>query len=417
MTDIEYKKLLSCSDKASKDTIENISSICYTLPKRSPGSEGEAIAAQHMQKQLEACGASKVNNEKFKLHPGAFYGWIFFSMSFAIAAAICTFFLPILATILALAALLFCFLEFGIYKEFIDKLFPEKQSQNIVAYFKPKNQIKQRIVLDGHIDAAWPWPVNEKCGGTVYHIYITIALIGVVFTLALSIFGIVIGHGKPFVLSPSLNKVLFILACVQGFFLPFWIGMYWMWDRKKTVDGANDNLTGCCLPITVAKMLKENNVQLEQTELVVLLAGSEEAGLRGAKAFAQQHKNDFKDVPTRFVCLDCLGNDKRLAVNYRDLNSIVKLDKETCDMFYQSGKNVGVDVIRTIMPPFGGSTNAPAYQQAGFKACSVWALNLNLDGYYHTTKDRPDRLNKQCLENTYKILIDILKTVDNQASI
>lgn len=414
MTEIEYKKLLDCSGKASQDTIENITNICNTLPKREPGSQGEAIAAQHMQKQLENLGAFKVDNEKFKLHPGAFYGWIFFSMSFALIAAILNFFIPILSTIFCVLCLLFAFLEFGIYKQFIDPIFPLKESQNVVAYFKPKKEIKQRIVLDGHIDAAWPWPVNEKLGGTVYHIYILIVGLGILYTLAISIYGIVVAKGGIYVLSPSYNLPLFITACIQLIFVPLWISMFWMWDRKKVVDGANDNLTGCCLPISIVKMLKENNIQLEHTELVVLLAGSEEAGLRGALAFAKQHKNDFKDAQTRFICLDCLGNPKKIQVNYRDLNSIVKLDKETCDMFYQSGKNVGVDVIKTSMPPFGGATNAPAYQKVGFKTCSIWALGMNLDGYYHTMKDRPDKLNKECLEKIYKILIDILKTVDNQ---
>lgn len=412
MTEIEYKKLIDCSKKATSETIENITYICNNLPKREPGSQGEAIAAKHMQKQLEKIGASRVDNEKFKLHPGAFYGWIFLSMSLMIAAAILNFFVPILTLILTVAALIIFFLEFGVYAEFIDPLFPQKESQNVVAYFKPKKEIKQRIVLDGHIDAAWPWPLNEKCGGTAYHTYLVVVVLGVLYTLAISIFGIVVGKGSYFVLSPSYNLSLFICCCVQLIFVPLWISMYWMWDRKKTVDGANDNLTGCCLPISIAKMLKDNNIQLEHTELVVLLAGSEEAGLRGAKAFAKQHKNDFKDATTRFICLDCLGNPKKIQVNYRDLNSVVKLDKETCDMFYESGKNVGVNVIKTIMPPFGGATNAPAYQKAGFKTCSIWCLSTNLDGYYHTTKDKPDRLNKECLESVYKVLIDVIKNVD-----
>lgn len=414
MTEIEYKQLLDCSDKAAQATIDNITNICNNLPKRCPGSEGEAIAAEHLQKQLTDLGAYKTDNEKFKLHPGAFYGWIFFSMSFTIAACILNFFLPVLSIVFIVLALVFVFLEFGIYAQFIDPLFKEKESQNVIGYFKPKKEVKQRIVLDGHIDAAWPWPINEKFGGTFYHACVVAAFIGVVYTLAISIYATIIAKGGVFVLSPNLNLPLFICACVQFIFLPFYIHMIWMWDRKKTVDGANDNLTGCCLPISIVKMLKENNIQLENTELVVLLAGSEEAGLRGAKAFAKKHKNDFKDVETRFICLDCIANPKKIQVNYRDLNSIVKLDKETADMFYQSSKNVGVDVKKSRVPLLGGSTNAAAYQQEGFRTCSVWAMGVNLDGFYHTMKDRPDRLSKECLEKVYKVLVDVIKTVDNK---
>ena len=59
--------------------------------------------------------------------------------------------------------------------------------------------------------------------------------------------------------------------------------MYWFSNTKKVVDGANDNLTACYMAMAALKTLKDEGIEFENTEVCVLLTGSEEAGLRGPK--------------------------------------------------------------------------------------------------------------------------------------
>ena len=49
-----------------------------------------------------------------------------------------------------------------------------------------------------------------------------------------------------------------------------------MWNEKRIVDGANDNLTGCYIGIAVLKALQDEGIELENTELAVVNCGSEE---------------------------------------------------------------------------------------------------------------------------------------------
>ena len=60
-----------------------------------------------------------------------------------------------------------------------------------------------------------------------------------------------------------------------------------MWNKNRIVDGANDNLSGCYMGIAILKALKDNGIELENTEVGVILTGSEEAGLRGAKSLVR----------------------------------------------------------------------------------------------------------------------------------
>lgn len=190
--------------------------------------------------------------------------------------------------------------------------------------------------------------------------------------------------------------------------------MYFMWDPKTIVDGANDNLTGCYMGIAILKALKDEGIELKHTEVGVILSGSEEAGLRGAKAWCEKHAGEFDDVPTWIYSYDTIHDGKFLGVNYRDLNGTVKADKEVSDCFMESAKELGIKCNKTLVPPFGGATDSAAFAQAGYKVTGITALNHVLEDYYHTLKDTADNLDKDCLADCYAISVRCLEKFDEK---
>ena len=124
------------------------------------------------------------------------------------------------------------------------------------------------------------------------------------------------------------------------------IGLYWMWNKHRIVDGANDNLSGCYMGISILKELQDAGIELENTEIGVILSGSEEAGLRGAKAWCEQHQGEFDDVPTFIFSYDTIHDPKYLMTNYRDLNGTVKADKDVSDLFMERPKSLEFAVER-----------------------------------------------------------------------
>ncbi len=411
---MKLQKLIDDRAKAADWMVEDITHVCKDFETRSPGTRGEEQACEYMRDLcLDEYGCDSAVVEDYKENPDSFFGWIWITFSLMFLGVIC-FFLGwhLVALILALFGWVIALLQFGGYFKFVDKLFPEKTGHNMTAIKKPTGTVERRILFNGHCDAVWEWPVNYALGGVGFEGHAVISAIGTVYYIVLYIWAMV-KYGA-FTRVPS-SDLIFKMALWGLLFAPFWIGMYFMWNRHRIVDGANDNLSGCYMGLAVLKYLKENDIDLEHTEVGVIITGSEEAGLRGAKAWSEKHKGEFDDVPTFIYSFDTIYDPKYLMVNYRDLNGTVKTDKDANDLFYESAQELGFNCKKGWVPPLGGATDTAAFTQAGFRSGGITGLNHKLENYYHTRRDTYDNMNKQGLAECYAITVRTLEKFDDGA--
>lgn len=409
---MDLKKIINKKDWAAKYMVDEITYICKNLGKRDPGSEGEKKACEYMADVLvKDCGCDSAKVESFKENPGSFFGWIYFTISFCIAAAaivlltikeILPGWAPIFSIALILAGLALAFCQFGLYFKTVDKVFPEKTGHNVTAIKKCTGETKRRIIFNGHPDAAWEWPVNYALGGVGFESHAIICAVGAIYYIVISFLALA-------------GKDVATAAFAGLVFLPFWIGLYFMWNKKRIVDGANDNLSGCYMGIAILKALKDEGIELENTEIGVVLTGSEEAGLRGAKAWCEAHAGEFNDVPTFIYSYDTIHDPKYLLVNYRDLNATVKADKDVSDLYMEAAKDLGIKCEKGMVPPLGGATDSAAFAQAGFRATGITGLNHKLENYYHTRRDSYDNMNEEGLANCFAASVKVLEMFDNGA--
>ena len=378
-----------------------ITHICRDMKKRAPGSEGEREAAEYMAASLERdCGCTDVKVETFKEHPASFYSYFYFSAAFDTLCAVCFFICPWLSILFGCLAFAIFLFHFVLYKKPIDPFFPEKEGVNVTAVRKCSGKAAQRVFLNGHIDAAWEFPLNYYFGGIVFEIPGVAALCGVLFYIGISICALCGAGGWT------------RIAALCGLcFIPFFILVAFTYNPKRIVDGANDNLSGCYIGMAILHEMETHGITLEHTEVGVILTGSEEAGLRGSKAWVDAHQGEYEDVPTYIICFDTIHNPKHLAVNMKDLNSTVKTDPELCDLFLRAAEKAGVPCKKSTIPLLGGSTDSAAFTQGGFRTTGVTGLSHSLEDYYHTRRDSCDRLNEEGLENCIRaaaMLIDML---------
>lgn len=328
------------------------------------------------------------------------------------------FFLPIFGAIITALGFAILFIQFGLYKKLVDKCFPEKTGHSVTAIKKCTGEVKGRVFFNGHPDAVWNWPVNNKFGGTAHVAHLVTSVVSGLVVLGLNIAAAVKTGCKPvtsFALADYTalyGDVLFWMGIAILVMVPCLIGMYFMWDEKTITDGANDNLTGCYMGIAILKAMKDQGIELEHTEVGVIISGSEEAGLRGAMAWCEAHKGEFDDVPTWIYSYDTIHESRFLGVNYRDLNGTVASDKEVSDSFMQAAQELGIKCTKTWVPPFGGATDNAAFNKAGFKSTGITALDHNLQDYYHTMRDTADNLNPECLADCYAISVKALENFD-----
>lgn len=184
----DLKKLIDNKAKSAQYMADEIAHICKNIPKRGPGDEGEKIACEYMADVLKNdCGCERADVESFKENPHSFLGWIYFTITFALAGMILFFFMPALGAALIALGFFIMVVQFGMYKKLIDGFFPEKTGHNVTAIKKCTGEVKARIFFNGHPDAAWNWPVNNKFGGAVYEGHIVVSVLGALIALALNI--------------------------------------------------------------------------------------------------------------------------------------------------------------------------------------------------------------------------------------
>ena len=411
---MNFKSIIDKKDKFADYMVSEITHICKTFEKREPGSKGELQACEYMAGVLrDECGCDRVEIESFKENPGSFFGWIYFTITFVLAAIALFFVFPLVSILLIVAGFFIVFMQFGLYKKLVDRFFPEKTGHNVTAVKSCTGEVKRRIFFNGHPDAAWEWPVNYKLGGVGFEGHAVICGIGAVYYLVIAIIAVVkngVAFGG-FDASSTIGK----MALWGLLFVPFLVGLYWMWNKNRIVDGANDNLSGCYMGISVLKALKEEGIDFENTEVGVILTGSEEAGLRGAKAWCEKHKGEFDDVPTFIFSYDTIYDPKYLMTNYRDLNGTVKADKDVSDLFMEAAQELDIPCKKGWVPPLGGATDSAAFAQAGFRATGVTGLNHKLENYYHTRRDTYDNMNKEGLAGCFAVSVKALEMFDNGA--
>ena len=394
-----WKNSLHYKDSVSY-IIREITHICRKIGRRSPGSTGEKAAAEYLAGVMEKnCGCPDVKIESFTAHPDSFYGYFYFSALCDILCCLLFFSIPWLSIFFGLLGILLFVFHFVLYRRPLDPLFPKKQGTNVTAVRPCSGEVRQRIFLNGHTDAAWEFPLNYLFGGIVFETPGLLATIGVFFYITLSVLAL-------------FGADVHAAGRWGLLFLPFFLLLTITYNPLRVVDGANDNLTGCLTGISLLREMEEQGIQLEHTELGVILTGSEEAGLRGAKAWCEAHREDYRDVPTCVITYDSIYNPDWLMVNRRDLNNTVDSDEDLCDYFLMAAEDAGVPCRDGKVPLFGGATDSAAFTQGGFRSIGVTGLSHTLEKFYHTRLDTPENLNPTALENCLRATAEFIFSAD-----
>ncbi len=381
-------------------SVRGIKKICKDVGPRPAGSEQEHEAQKLMAAELDgAC--DKVEIEPFDVHPGAFLGWIL-TDGIMMIAAIVLFFFGMSAIALALCALslIFAIVEFLLYKKLLDPFFPKKTSHNVVAVRKPRGEVRRRIIFSGHADSANEWRFTYYGGSKLLVPIIGLSFVGILLGLVLGIWAVAAGHAFSAADSGALNVMRYVFLA----WIPILFTALFFENKKRPVMGANDDLTGCFISMAVVKYMQQHDIRFENTEVWVVLTGSEEAGLRGAKAFCKAHKNELSDVETVFVGLDTIRDYDFAAVYSRDLTGTVKNDAGACALVKEAAKQTGLDLPYKSV--FFGATDAAAVTQAGMKAVSVAAMDPAPAKYYHTRLDTADNLDIKTVEAVLGVALE-----------
>ena len=390
---------------------EQIKYICTHYTKRTAGSESVRQCMAYMAEQMKPW-ADEVRTEPFTLHRhpfvgsigllamGGLVGILCFELSGLCASTV----LAIISPIVLLIAFILWVIEFVFYRQAFDFICPKYDAVNVFAERKAKIETRQRIIISGHADAAFEMTFFLKLKAWQIYTLIVLTILGMITCFAFNVIQLVC------TMPDMVLQLFYMIEAVCFFiFIPWLFFINW----TKIVDGANDNLTGCYIGMSILKDMAQNDARMDYTDVCCLITDGEESGLRGAVAFAKQHRTELIDGHAIVIALDTIHDPKELAIYHRGVNFIQKNDTEVCQLLKEAAKQSDMDLPYTDFYP--GATDAEAFSRYGIKAAALCAVQHSPTDYYHTRHDSWDNLNPECIDLTQAIVKNAIQRFDAQA--
>ncbi|MHA1431483.1 MAG: hypothetical protein ACTSRV_13985 [Candidatus Freyarchaeota archaeon] len=149
---------------------EFIGYFCEKVGPRPPCSVEEARAAKLLNKKIgEYCDETRI--ERFTCRPGAYraaFRWpILLYILSTISYIVAIYFLRSSSTLFggySALSVIGGLNPLVLARETIDFLFPEKTSTNVIGKIKPKEKARKLVLISGHHDSNWEFPLVRKFG-------------------------------------------------------------------------------------------------------------------------------------------------------------------------------------------------------------------------------------------------------------
>ncbi|MFX0012408.1 MAG: M28 family peptidase [Candidatus Hermodarchaeota archaeon] len=331
---------------------------------------------------------------------------------------------PIISLILVITGLIVLYTELFLMKEWVGFLFKTKKSTNVFGIIKPTEEVKFRIVFEGHTDSA----KEMNIASLKPQWRRIIGIIGIYFLMHTIIFSLwkfiaQIVSGASIVLtnwsffSFTLLDLIYLIPLVIIY--PFFILLLKGFLGKRVVLGANDNLSASAVAVAIGMYLSKNRPK--NVEVWVGSQGSEEVGDKGATAFVKKYGAQGILDKTYTVVLECCGAADAIAIIERDMHRAI-YDKEVNDLLekaYNDVKAENPDILNLRKVSLKiGACDACKYIHAGYQASALFGVekHKNKAVNWHSVNDAPITMDKKILTDFLKISLKFVEIVDERLS-
>ena len=404
-----------------------IDTICKNFGARYSCSEAEKKANIWIKEELDKfCDETFI--DEFETRPALYPQGLIKVVG--VLAGISPLFMPlvfplqIISLILVILGIIVLYSELFLMKEWIGFLFKAKKSTNVFGIIKPTEEVKFRIIFEGHTDSAKEMNIvsyqpraRQIIGITgLYFLFHTI-----IFSLwkfiAHLILGVSIVIVNWSVVSITfIDLIYFVLLII---IYPFFFLLLKGFLGKTVVLGANDNLSASAVAVAIGKHLSENRPK--NVEVWIGSQGSEEVGDKGAKAFVEKYGEIGILDNSYTVVLECTGAAEDMCLIDKDMHR-AEYDSEINNMLLKAhsevkSENPDLLNIRTGSLKIG-SCDACRYIHGGFKAAALMGMEhmKNRAVNWHSINDAPENINITILRDFLDVSLKFVEIVDKKFS-
>lgn len=389
-------------DPSGKDMLEFVKMICDEVGPRIGGSEEERKAGELIQNKMSTF-CDQVERHDFECHPRGFLDWIYITAVLYIAGVISYFFIPILSVIFIILAILIFFFQQMLLMEVVDFFFPKKKSFHVIGKIKPQNTPKKLVLLAGHHDSAYEFPLLSKLGEKSALLIISVLLISFV--------NIILGIIKTIFIMIEAQDYIALIDFIQVIFFIIGVILVLIFAKflrsNKVVMGANDNLSAVAAAIECGKYFSKNKPK--ETELwIVSFAGEEH--MRGSKRFVSKYKHELMEREAMLFNLECLSAERFLLAT-AEPTYLAKHSTRVIDFVKKAAEDLKI-AIEVEPLKFAGS-DAANFSRKGLHATTLFGLSKKgTPPDWHTENDIAERLSGERIAQATEIALHFVELVD-----
>lgn len=385
--------------------MNHVRHLAETIGPRGSTTSQEEEAAKYAFKVLQQVGLEPVTDE-FISARSVWYPYILYNCVLLVSEVL---FLAagrwggLIALSLSSLGLVSVLLELAFRSNPLRWMLPKGQSQNVWARLLPKKEIKEQVVLLGHLDSARaPLIFSTDKWVRLFALLVPLGLITSVLLLMIFAVGIVDGGLLWGYLSLPMGLIYFgfLLLTIQAELSPY-------------TRGANDNATGVGVVLSLANKLKEN--PLTNTAVWAVLTGCEEVGCYGADAFAMSHGNELGNAI--WIAVDLVGGTGAVPT-YITRETFLLTTRSDPELI-----TLAESVVKDF-PELGASPHAGsgAYSEGvigskhGFRVLTL--VSFRPDGIvpeWHRITDNVENIDPALVERNEEFLWKILHAIDRRA--
>lgn len=175
---------------------------------------------------------------------------------------------------------------------------------------------------------------------------------------------------------------------------------------RDVVAGANDNLSGVAVLLSVASALADDPV--DGTRVILLSTGSEESFSEGMEAFARRHIGSLPRESTYFLCVDTVGSPHLLLLEGEGMLGVREYPKDLRRLIRACADHLGIEVWEGLR--FRNATDGYSALRRGYQAAMIGSVDhLKFPTNYHWPTDTVDRLDLGSVSDAARLCLAVVR--------
>jgi hypothetical protein len=398
----------------SRRALQHIHHLSVEIGPRPSTYEGERLAAEYAARVMRDSGLQQVRLETFSSGRATYRPFLlaflaglagnivhqkYFGRTSSLLAA----------TLNGLGAWGFA-REAELQTNWMRKVLPAGQSQNVIGIVPAQGELRQRVVVYGHLDShRTPIFYSSPRWLRAFSFLVSLGFAGLLAGTA--------GHGIQACRRDTAQPPRWLQAIVMGSALVqlVAIALTLQGDATPYTAGANDNASGSATVLALAERLAQE--PLQHTEVWFVNNGCEELGAYGIAALLDAHQSTLRDA--WFLDFDMVGIGRPSLLTREGLLRPTEPDAELLQM----AREVAAQHPDLLAPEHAGGayTDTGMVTLKGFRGLTIDSqipathVAHSHMGYWHQTADTIDNIELDCLARTHEFGWRLLRHIDEKA--